>query len=93
MPVSPLTTIDGGRPDGCFVSDHCFGTYIHGILDNASVVDYLLGPFLQKAEQRTHFDYAAYKQEQSDRLAAETRRYVDMHKVYDILTSEQTTPQ
>jgi len=93
VPVSPLTTIDGGRPDGCFVSDHCFGTYIHGILDNASVVDYLLGPFLQKAEQRTHFDYAAYKQEQYDRLAAETRRYVDMHKVYDILTSEQTTPQ
>ena len=89
----PLTVIDDNRTDGCFVSDRCFGTYIHGILDNPTVIDFLLAPYKNKVEQRRRFDYAAYKEEQYDRLAAETRRYVDMRKVYDILTSEQTTPQ
>ena len=89
----PLTVIDDNRTDGCFVSNRCFGTYIHGILDNPTVIDFLLAPYKNKVEQRRRFDYAAYKEEQYDRLAAETRRYVDMRKVYDILTSEQTTPQ
>lgn len=44
------------------VDDHCMGTYVHGILDNTSFIDYLLKPFAdQLAKDSTPFDYHAFK--------------------------------
>ena len=71
--------------NGCFVNNRCFGTYIHGILDNAPVVDLLLQPFLEKSSSRTVFDYAAFKEEQYDKLAAHVRQHIDMELVYKIM--------
>ncbi|MDR1098222.1 MAG: cobyric acid synthase [Tannerella sp.] len=73
--------------NGCFVNNRCFGTYIHGILDNAPVIDLLLAPFLEKALPQTAFDYAAFKEEQYDKLAAHVRRHVNMELVYKIVES------
>ena len=71
--------------NGCYVNNRCFGTYIHGILDNAPVIDLLLKPFLKKASSQTTFDYAAFKEEQYDKLAAHVRQCVDMELVYKIM--------
>jgi adenosylcobyric acid synthase len=67
---------------------HCIGTYIHGFLDNAPVIDYLLGGLCAEKCQPVAFDYQAYKEEQYNRLADHVRRYVDMDRIYQILTDE-----
>ena len=62
------------------------GTYLHGILDNASFVEFLLQPFADKiANANKPFDYQAFKEEQYDKLAANVRKHVDMDKLYQIL--------
>ena len=74
-----------GREDGYFVDRTCMGTYVHGILDNPSVIDYLLEPFADKLKE-TAFDYKAFKEEQYDKLAAHVRKHVDLPLIYQILT-------
>ena len=71
--------------NGCYVNNRCVGTYIHGILDNTPAIDFLLKPFLEKASSRTVFDYAAFKEEQYDKLAIHVRQHVDMELVYKIM--------
>ncbi len=84
--ASPLNHfIDDGKADGYIIDNKCMGTYIHGILDNATVVDYLLKPYLNVSEKRTPFDYASYKEEQYDKLAEHVRKYVDIPYIYNIL--------
>ena len=85
---SPLLHLDDGRQDGYIVDGKCMGTYVHGILDNAPFVDFLLEPFKGKIDEGDKpFDYAAFKEEQYDKLAAHVRRYVDMEHIYQILTA------
>ena len=72
-------------PAGFYLSNKCFGTYMHGILDNQPVVDHLLEPFISRLEERKHFNYAEYKELQYKRLAEATRLYTDMEKLYQIL--------
>ena len=69
--------------DGCILGN-CLGTYIHGILDNAGFVDYLIRPYLS-ASAETSFDYAQFKEEQYDKLAAHVRKYVNMELVYSMI--------
>jgi len=82
--ASTLNTLSCGNADGVHVDNRCFGTYIHGILDNAVVIDHLLAPFQSQLQTRT-FDYREFKEEQYNLLADHVRRYVDMEKVYEIL--------
>lgn len=84
-PASPLNHLADGREDGYFVDRTCMGTYVHGILDNPSVIDYLLEPFADKLKE-TAFDYKAFKEEQYDKLAAHVRKHVDLPLIYQILT-------
>lgn len=85
VPVSPFNHLADGREDGYFVDRTCMGTYVHGILDNPSVIDYLLEPFADKLKE-TAFDYKAFKEEQYDKLAAHVRKHVDLPLIYQILT-------
>ena len=41
----------------------CAGSYIHGILDNPEVIEWLLAPYAEKLEQ-SQLDYTAFKEEQ-----------------------------
>jgi len=67
-------------------TDHCIGTYIHGFLDNAPVIEFLL-----KQQSTTNSQmpiaksYTAFKEEQYDKLAAHVRQYVDIDRLYEIL--------
>ncbi|MCZ2654540.1 cobyric acid synthase [Bacteroides fragilis] len=85
VPASPLNHLADGREDGYFADRTCMGTYVHGILDNPSVIDYLLEPFANKLKETT-FDYKAFKEEQYDKLAAHVRKHVDLPLIYQILT-------
>jgi adenosylcobyric acid synthase len=85
----PLLQLSDGRADGYFVDNQCMGTYVHGILDNAPFVDFLLQPFADKlAKTDKSFDYQAFKEEQYDRLAEHVRKHVDMEQIYKILTDD-----
>ncbi len=65
-------------------TDHCIGTYIHGFLDNQSVIDYLLG-----TKQSTMvMDADTFKDEQYNKLAAHVRQYVDIPRIYEILSHD-----
>lgn len=84
---SPLNRLQDGKEDGYFVNSKCFGTYIHGILDNQPVIDYLLAPYVGKLSDKP-FDYKAFKEEQYNKLADHVREHVDMELVYKIMTEE-----
>ncbi|MDR2466664.1 MAG: cobyric acid synthase [Prevotellaceae bacterium] len=94
---SPLNRLDDGTFDGCFIDERCFGTYIHGILDNAAVVDYLLSSCRNGATNNATdnaingttdnrpFDYATFREEQYDKLAAHVRKHVNMNLIYKMI--------
>ena len=87
--VSPLLHLSDGRDDGYIVDNKCMGTYVHGILDNAPFIDFLLQPFVDKlAEAGKPFDYQAFKEEKYNRLADHVRKYVDIERLYQILTND-----
>ena len=88
-PASPLLHLSDGRPDGYIVGYKCMGTYVHGILDNAPFVDFLLRPYAEKIGQdASTFNYQAFKEEQYNRLADHVRHHVDLEKIYDIMVNE-----
>lgn len=82
QPLCLITPED--EPDGCLAPDGCsFGTYIHGILDNAPVIDRILAPF---TSVKAGIDYASFKDAQYDLLADRLRRYIDIEALYKIMT-------
>ena len=88
-PASPFARLDDGCTDGYLVSDRCWGTYLHGVLDNAPVVNALLAPFADRLAAATApFDYAAFKEEQYNRLADHVRKHLDMNRIYDIIKAK-----
>ena len=78
-------------------TDHCIGTYIHGFLDNAPVIEHLLkdhGKDHGDCEKRSGLkgdcprDLQAFKEEQYDKLADHIRQHVDIERIYQILTND-----
>jgi adenosylcobyric acid synthase len=63
---------------------NCIGTYIHGFLDNAPVIEHLLKG-IARSEQPKVQSYADFKEEQYDKLADHVRRHVDVERIYQIL--------
>lgn len=86
--LSPVNHLKDGTEDGFFANSKCFGTYVHGILDNQAVVDYLLTPYADKLTDEP-FDYMAFKEEQYDKLADHVRKHVDMEVIYKIISPTQ----
>ena len=78
-------------------TDHCIGTYIHGFLDNAPVIEHLLKNYgdgsRDRSEARDHencpHDLQAFKDEQYNKLAAHVRQHVDIERIYQILRSDE----
>ena len=68
-------------------TDHCIGTYIHGFLDNAPVIEHILREKgCVKSEDCTPvLSYADFKEEQYNRLAEHVRQHVDIERLYEIL--------
>ncbi len=82
----PLTRRADGTLEGCVTRHHALGTYLHGCLDNSLFLDRLLQPFAEKIQSAGNFNYQTFKEEQYDRLAAHVRQYVDIPRVYQILS-------
>ncbi len=81
---APVAMLANGKPDGYYLNENCWGTYLHGILDNELVIDHLLTGFLAEV-QSPAFDYAQFKELQYDRLADHIRANVDMEMIYSSL--------
>ena len=84
--LQPLTfpVHRGEKPDGCRISDTCWGTYLHGILDNRDVVEDLLR---RAGVPNVHLpDYRAFKERQYDRLADNLRQHLDLTSMYKQLS-------
>jgi len=84
-----LNTLSDGSLDGCYVSERCFGSYIHGILDNDVVIRKILLPYADMPSDSGVPDYAAYRQEQYDKLASELRKYLDIPLIYSIMSRDK----
>lgn len=82
--IQTLNKLTDNTEDGC-ISANCIGTYIHGILDNKSFVDYLLKPYQNEKHQQT-FDYFSFKEEQFNKLADHVRKHVDMESIYQLIS-------
>lgn len=83
---NPLNRLTDGTTDGFYLNRKCFGTYIHGILNNGVFIDFLLEPYAEKLSSKP-FDFKAYKEEQYNKLADHVRKNVNMDLVYKILTT------
>lgn len=81
---APFCTIAGKKDDGYFLSPKIWGTYIHGIFDNFSLLNTLVQARGKEALQP--FDVASFKNEQYDKLAQWVRTHTDMDAVYAELT-------
>ncbi|MBR4337015.1 MAG: cobyric acid synthase [Bacteroidaceae bacterium] len=62
------------------------GTYVHGFLDNRAVIDHLLCNTTPTAPATESL--AAFKEQQYDRLASHVRQYVDIPKLYQIMSHD-----
>ncbi|MDE6668897.1 MAG: cobyric acid synthase [Muribaculaceae bacterium] len=80
----PFITLGDGTQEGCMVDERCFGSYVHGLLDNAPVVDFLLQPF-RHDRMKTEFDFPTFRQQQYDLLADWLREYIDIPRLYKIM--------
>lgn len=78
----PVIRLADGRLDGYAVDARCWGSYMHGILDNPLVRDYLPEGLDKISAGSSVFDYAAFKEEQYDKLADWVRKEVDMEYIY-----------
>lgn len=73
------------HPSPITQSDNCIGTYIHGFLDNPSVIEYILKDKVEKAEATTQESIEDFKNRQYDLLAEHVRKYVDIERMYEII--------
>ena len=82
--LSPLCKFEDGGEDGYFKNAKSWGTYIHGVFDNPSVVRAIL----REVSDRTmlDFDLDVYKNEQYDKLARLVRKHSDMEYIYASLS-------
>ncbi|MFK7059181.1 cobyric acid synthase [Flavobacterium oreochromis] len=79
-----LNCFDNDNKEGYYLSDTCWGTYIHGILDNEIVIQDLLS-HTKKEVVATSFDYKTFKEEQYDLLAQHLREHIDIEYIYNVL--------
>lgn len=65
-----------------------FGTYLHGIFDNANFTQKILNNLRKKkglAQRTDEKDYRSHKEEEYDKLANEVRKHIDVSKIYRIM--------
>lgn len=82
---SPVCTI-GESDDGFFLNPKTWGTYIHGIFDNTSVVEYILRQVNYSGKIKV--DFQELKDENYDKLANLIRNSVDMDYIYNTLQND-----
>lgn len=82
---SPLLVMDSGEKEGYYQSDRCWGSYVHGIFDNQSVVESVLR--CVGVTDTIVEDYQAMKERNYNLLADAIRERVDMEYIYKLIKS------
>ncbi|WP_096429598.1 cobyric acid synthase [Labilibaculum antarcticum] len=82
----PLCILSNGKTDGHLLNQNCWGSYIHGILDNQIVIQDLLSGF--NIEQEGDFNYQEFKEKQYNKLAGLIRENIDMNMFYSHLKED-----
>jgi adenosylcobyric acid synthase len=75
-----VNSMEDGTAEGFMIDEKCWGTYLHGILDNAAVINRILAPYTSARPEID--DYASFKDSQYDKLADLIRANVDMKQIY-----------
>jgi len=83
---SPLCHINGDTPDGYYLNPKAWGTYIHGVFDNQSVIRHMLAQV--DVTQQVAVDYHQFKEQNYDKLAQLVRQHVDMDYIYKTLRND-----
>lgn len=89
--AEPMTILNDGSEDGCMVNDKVMGSYIHGILDNPAVIDYLLRDHALCKRLPTSGGvepYREFKERQYDALAERLRNCLNMELLYKIMQGD-----
>ncbi|CAG5072808.1 Cobyric acid synthase [Dyadobacter sp. CECT 9623] len=84
---SPVAVFEDGRQDGFLLNEKTWGCYIHGMLDNDHIIDYLLKPYAASLE-KPRISIHDFKEEQYDKLANMIRQHVDINLIYNSLYKE-----
>lgn len=79
---SPLCRIDD-RKDGFFLNTRTWGTYIHGIFDNAGIAEFILRQVDDAC--RVSMNYKDFKEANYNTLAAHLREHTDLDYIYSTL--------
>lgn len=82
---SPLSVLNDGTMDGHFLNAQTWGSYIHGIFDNDSVIQQVLE--LINPEINVQIDYKKVKEEGYNQIASLVREHTDMDYIYQCLQS------
>ena len=80
VPAGKHLNLVNGRPEGYFDGDKSWGTYLHGIFDNAVIVKELLG---NRFPDIVVPDYRKCKEENYEKLAAHISRHINMDKIME----------
>ncbi|WP_321372072.1 cobyric acid synthase [uncultured Draconibacterium sp.] len=83
---SPACLINGNKQDGYYLNERTWGTYIHGVFDNISVVNRILKESGKQVS--TQLDFQQFKETQYDKLANLIRENVDMEYIYKSMEIE-----
>jgi adenosylcobyric acid synthase len=81
--AKPTAHLSDGQDDGYYLSEKCWGSYLHGILDNPLVINELVAPYTDEKVETA--DYRSFREEQYDKLAALLRANLDIEQVYQQL--------
>ena len=81
---SPLLLTNDSQGEGYLLNERCWGTYMHGILDNQVVIDDLLGSISTKEAQ----SYTDFKDANFNKLADLLRESLDIDKIYTHITDQ-----
>lgn len=79
----PLCQMSNGETDGYYLDARTWGSYIHGILDNAEVINLILREVNPQIASAT--DYKARKEEGYNQLAQVIRENVDLDYIYSCI--------
>ncbi len=84
----PLCRMNNGEEDGYYLNARTWGTYIHGIFDNAEVINLVLSEI--NADHVAVTDYKTLKEEGYNQLANIIRENVDMEYIYKCLRRQKS---
>lgn len=86
-----LNHLDNNQQDGYLLSNDCWGTYIHGIFDNPTIIADLLEGLTNK--KAVAFDHETFKHQQFDKLAAVLRDCLDIPYIKSTILNPKTSDE